>query len=446
MPFNIATETISSFLEEQAEEDAKLGTLLKAALLRPLSRELANQKTPDNLIILPSPPENASEGLLRAFSKEGHNPIHAFAPDSMMQEHIKHISDWLKAAVHNNEPWLSKCDEQGRPKKLLKMGSIEQVTKEANKAMLRFSQKAAAKPYDDASGERTVITFADNYRIVQLLTPEALDRESAYVQHCIGEGAYDYKLKSGSHIFYSLRDPQGKGHATMEVKVEGNNLMQCKGKENKPPISRYMPYIQTFLKRKQFNLRESARMTGLIQANGEYYDIHHLPENFVIDGNLDLNGTDIKSLPRNISATGDIILFQNNSLTSLKSNMSAGGNISIRDNDSLTSLNCDLFADGEINLRCKHLALLDGEISAKKDIHLVSHSGPTLMPAHISSGGNVSIECSRLTSLPGDIVVDGDLNLRGTLIRTQPKNLFVKGNTHMPFVGCFSGNNYDRDT
>ncbi len=445
MPFNIATETISSFLEEQAEEDAQLRILLKAALLRPLSRELANQNTPDNLITLPALPENASDGLRRAFSKEGQGRIYAFAPTSTMQEQINHISDWLKAAVHNNEPWLSKCDEQGRPKKLLKMGSLEQAAKEANKAMRIFSQKAAAQPYNEATGERTVITFADGHRIVQLLTPEALDHESADVGHCIGEGAYDYKLKSGSHVFYSLRDPQRKGHATIEVKVESNDLMQCKGKENKPPISRYMPYIQAFLKRKQFNLKESANMTGLIQANGEYYDIHNLPENIIIDGNFDLTGTDITSLPCNISASGNITLSRNSHLTSLKTNMSAGGNIYISDNTSLTSLNCDIFAGGEIYLRCQHLALLDGDISAKGNINLESHSGPTSMPASISAEGDVTLSCRRLTSLTGDIIVDGDLNLTGTAIRNKPKNILVKGKIQMPFI-AFSNKFYERDT
>ena len=450
MPFNIATETISSFLEKQAD-DTRLHALLETALLRSLSRELTNQETPNNLHPLSALPENASDGLRTAFSKKGNGQLYAFEPDSDMRSDINHIVDWLKAAIHNNESWLSNCDEQGRPKKLLKIGSLEQATKEANKAMLRFSQKAAAQSYDDIAGERTVMTFADGYRIAQLLTPEALDRESAHVGHCIGDGKkYDNKLVSGSHVFYSLRDPKGKGHATMEVEVKNHNLMQCKGKENEPPISRYMPHIQAFLKREQFNLKESVHMTGLVQANGEYYDVHRLPENISIEGDFDLSRTDIASLPRNISVSGNITLFGNNQLTSLNSNISAGGNIYIRNNSSLTSISCDIWAEGNVYIRDNNsLISLNGHISIKENFRLDHNSSAISVPANISARGDATFSCRRLTSLTGDILVDGNLDLNYTAIRSEPKNILVKGKIQMPIVAFNSrieSKFYERDT
>src|SRR5690606_37071106 len=48
---------------------------------------------------------------------------------------VGHIADWLSAAVANEASWLSNVDEKGIPKKLRKFSSIEQITKEADKAM-----------------------------------------------------------------------------------------------------------------------------------------------------------------------------------------------------------------------------------------------------------------------------------------------------------------------
>ncbi len=56
-------------------------------------------------------------------------------------EDIRHITDWLKAAVVNDEAWLKNIDDRGRPKKLMKFSSIDDITKEANKAMLKAAQR-----------------------------------------------------------------------------------------------------------------------------------------------------------------------------------------------------------------------------------------------------------------------------------------------------------------
>lgn len=83
----------------------------------------------------------------------------------------------------------------------------------------------------------------DGYYVVRLMTPEALDRESGVMQHCIGQGAYDHKLEDGNFVYLSMRDRFGKAHATMELDVRpvrGPILVQCQGKQNRPPEAAYV--------------------------------------------------------------------------------------------------------------------------------------------------------------------------------------------------------------
>ncbi len=55
---------------------------------------------------------------------------------------IGHIADWLKASVVNAAPWLDKKDDKGRPKKLLKFGTVDAIFHEAEKAMRRQNRAA----------------------------------------------------------------------------------------------------------------------------------------------------------------------------------------------------------------------------------------------------------------------------------------------------------------
>ncbi len=68
-----------------------------------------------------------SVGRVLTKSASRHEPWKA----SLDAQTIKHIVDWLTAAVVNEEPWLCNVDEFGRPKKLLKFSKLSEIAKEA---------------------------------------------------------------------------------------------------------------------------------------------------------------------------------------------------------------------------------------------------------------------------------------------------------------------------
>ena len=140
------------------------------------------------------------------------------ATEQMMGFHAKlsHIADWIEAAIVNDEAWLKNVDAQGWPKKLMKFSTLDQIVKEADKAMLKAAQTGRGLDLTGSS-ESLVAELAEGFYLVELHTPEALDRESAFMQHCIGQGAYDRHLKDGKHRYLSLRDPAGKAHVTIEL-------------------------------------------------------------------------------------------------------------------------------------------------------------------------------------------------------------------------------------
>jgi hypothetical protein len=117
-------------------------------------------------------------------------------PEAIADEQtLRHIMDWMVAATVRNEPWLTRLDTEGRPLKLMKCGTIERLTHEADRAMKRWNSKPITEP---SVGTEHVFDCGEGYSIFKLVTPEALDVESGVMGHCVGNGAYDSALKNGS--------------------------------------------------------------------------------------------------------------------------------------------------------------------------------------------------------------------------------------------------------
>lgn len=163
---------------------------------------------------------------------------------AISESDIRHISDWLAVAHSENAHWLSRLDSQGRPVKLMKFGSVDQIITEADKEMDKrrnagIVQNVGVVP--DASTDVKVVHDAgDGWTIVKLMTPEALDREGHTMGHCVGQGAYYNALRNNFAGIYSLRDPFGKSHVTMEIDRLGSRLEQIKGKQNNCPKPEYL--------------------------------------------------------------------------------------------------------------------------------------------------------------------------------------------------------------
>lgn len=58
---------------------------------------------------------------------------------------VRHICDWITADFMAGAAWIDNVDDFGRPKKLMKCGTFDALTFEANKAMRKRLQGAVTK-------------------------------------------------------------------------------------------------------------------------------------------------------------------------------------------------------------------------------------------------------------------------------------------------------------
>lgn len=147
---------------------------------------------------------------------------------------IRHIVDWLDVAVRENHRWLEKVDAFGRPRKLLKSGTIEALFDEAERQLARVQQRSIHATHALTSDDlRWVCDLDHGLRLVQLLSPAALDDEGRRMKHCIGLGAYDDSLTLPDIAFYSVRDGDEMPLGTLEV--DGTIVRQFVGTGNGKP-------------------------------------------------------------------------------------------------------------------------------------------------------------------------------------------------------------------
>ena len=110
-----------------------------------------------------------------------------------------------------------------------------------------WRKRRARAEGNDAEGEdvRTVMRFPDGFRVVRLLTPKALDRESALCGHCVGEGGYDRDLRAEHARVYSLRDGENTPHAT--VAARDGDVVEVRGFGNGPVPATLRQRVKDFL-------------------------------------------------------------------------------------------------------------------------------------------------------------------------------------------------------
>lgn len=428
MEYAYNLQDIDRYLEPFAESNPVIENHLKLALNRALRKHRPNLHRVREL------PDDAPEWMRRKWLAGERNFV-KFVPDTTLDGEISHIAHWIKAAVINDEPWLKDVDSENRPRKLLEIGSLEVAIAKADKAM-----KSGHGLIEELPGDtQTVMELSDEFRIVELLTTNALDREGQMLQHCIGKGAFDDKLGTTTK-YYSLRDKNNKSCATFEVEHDDDHILkQCKGKQNQPPVAKYMPYARMFIEHEQFNLQENASHIGLVQdTNGCRYDIYNLPAELIVEGSLNLNKCKgITKLPVNLVVGDTLTLDHCTGLTALPKKLRVGGHFDMTYCTGITALPNDMQVEGDISIEgCTGITVLPKKLHVEGNFYVGFCTGLKALPEGLTVLGNLDlIGCTGLTALPKGLKVGGDLYLQDcTGLKALPNRLKVNGS--LDLIGC----------
>jgi uncharacterized protein YjbI with pentapeptide repeats len=130
--------------------------------------------------------------------------------------------------------------------------------------------------------------FGDGWTVQQLVSYEELASEGEAMQHCVGE--YGERVDCGRVIIYSLRDPRGKPHVTMEFDPQLQRFKQIYGKQNEPPKEVYAARVRQFIE-----ARFDGEPAGMIMAGADPKTLNLRGANLrgVDMGGIDFSGADL---------------------------------------------------------------------------------------------------------------------------------------------------------
>ena len=173
------------------------------------------------------------------------------------------------------------------------------------------------------------------------------------------------------------------------------------------------------------------------------------------NGNLDLRGTGITSLPDGLTVGGTIDLKDCTGITSLPEGLTVGSSL-LLSGTGITSLPDGLTIGGILDLRGTSIISLPKDLIVGCTLDLENCTGITSLPDGLTVGGTLDIEnCTGITSLPNGLTVGGYLDLSDTCITSLPNGLTVEGTldlenctgiTSLPEGLTVGGNLYLRGT
>jgi hypothetical protein len=152
--------------------------------------------------------------------------------------------------------------------------------------------------------------------------------------------------------------------------------------------------------------------------------ITSLPQDLVVGGTLDLASTRITSLPQGLKVGGNLDL-EGTPITSLPRGLVVGGTLNVRETP-ITSLPDDLKVGGSLVLASTRITSLPQDLKANGDLNL-RDTPITYLPQNLRVGGNLDLVRVRITSLPQGLEVNGNLFLEGTPVTSLPQELKVAG-------------------
>ena len=213
-------------------------------------------------------PQDAPDWAQQALANQ---ELMAFQPTDELNREIEHITHYLSALVvdrTNTTDNDKKVKAEREINSFHKNGSLEEIVKKSQEYFKRGTGDR------NTDGMVEIHEFQGN-KWYLLQTPEAFQREGQTLQNCIGGHYTPANCKSAGESIVVMRKRNGETVIGARIKNKDNELQEMKGKNNRPPVDRYMPAVLEFVRKRKFTLRPYAASdfakTGYFYIKGGLY-------------------------------------------------------------------------------------------------------------------------------------------------------------------------------
>lgn len=235
--------SIVTYLERFTNE---LPGELQKPFIKKISRLLVNDE--NYLYAVRQLPDEAPEWARTAMEN---GELMYFKPDEQLQDSLQNIVHYLSTATerskgdNNDEKVAANKELQG----WTKAESIDVLINKANEYFKRGTKKAIAS----IEGMVELMQVGE-YTWYLLKTGAAYQAAGKVLQNCIGSHWTVDKTTRQNQSIVVLQGPSGGLHVAARINNNDNEVQEMKGKNNRPPVEKYMAPVIQFIQNKNLSL------------------------------------------------------------------------------------------------------------------------------------------------------------------------------------------------
>lgn len=264
--FNIKDEyegvSINKYLKTHAQNLP--GAELQNLFIKKLTNLLVNDER--FLYAVRQLPTNAPEWAQKAVAAQ---QLYAFRPTDKLNDMVTHTVHYLAAAaddVKNSPSPDQRVVAQRELAAFPKAENLDVIEKKSQEFFKRGSRKAGR----EVAGMEKVFDAGQGYVWYKLTDEEAFRREGQALQNCIGRIYTKASTEKAQTAILILKNPSNESVVAMNVSTPNKEVIEMKGKNNRPPIDKYMVAVASIINHMKLSLGYTAKNDT--RNAGYYYD------------------------------------------------------------------------------------------------------------------------------------------------------------------------------
>lgn len=198
-----------------------------------------------------------------------------FKADANLDDIMQHLAHYVDALEHDSQSpnndikAFANREIAGFPK----AENIDMLAKKSQEYFKRGTKKTDRSE----EGMKQIYDAGDGFKWYLLQTPEAYQREGKALQNCIG--SYYTRANSRDRGFEIVVMRKGNNESVVAARIgnKSNEIEEMKGKNNRPPVEKYMHYVLSFMNNVAGGLKLNRSAESDFRRAGYFYidDIMH---------------------------------------------------------------------------------------------------------------------------------------------------------------------------
>lgn len=242
-------DSIAMYLKHYAEN---LPQQAQKGFIKKLSKLLINDER--FLYAVRKLPANAPDWAKEAQAK---GDLMYFKSSQELDQKMEHLMHYV-AVIQADAADTSNRDQQAVANREIqgfpKAENLDVLIKKSDEYFKRGSKKAGAQ----IEGMKEIMDTGEGFKWFLLQSQDAYRRAGKILQNCIGSHYTRTRTQNSGEEIIVLRGPSGDFHVAARIKNKEHEIQEMKGKNNRPPIDKYMAPVIKFVNKMKLKLGWSA--------------------------------------------------------------------------------------------------------------------------------------------------------------------------------------------